>query len=396
MVSWWAAKRCAGRAVSFALLIVLVALLFQPSTTLGQPRCEMVAARIVSAEGDVSIIGPVRGSVQPVSAGELSEVCSGETVLVGPRSRAAVRLEETGQVIRLDQGTTLRVLPPRQSGRPLLDLSRGIIDLFSPADRPLDVQTPYVTAGVEGTEFFVVVNPSHKVTEVGVIEGRVGLENAQGRLSLTAGEAAAAPAGSAPRRIEITPRDQVRWAIYYPPTMWELPAAGATIDPTVYRAWQAWRAGALAATVREINAISSTEGLNAVSLDYLAAILISLGPGRRGAPVARPERQARSDLAARPGAARHRGGREKPAATGGRGGGCRGYARAGKSRIAYRPVLRTSIGTAARRGSVRRCSLPLPRTTRWCKQGWPRSNSTWAISGRRAVRPSARSRRRRR
>ena len=38
-------------------------------------------------------------------------------------------------------------------------------------------------------------------------------------------------------------------------------------------------------------------------------------PGRRGAPVARPERQARSDLAARPGAARHSGGREKPAAT---------------------------------------------------------------------------------
>ncbi len=47
--------------------------------------------------------------------------------------------------------------------------------------------------------------------------------------------------------------------------------------PTVYRAWQAWRAGTLAATVREINAISSTERLNAVSLDYLAAILISLG-----------------------------------------------------------------------------------------------------------------------
>ena len=116
-------------------------------------------------------------------------------MLVGLRSRAAVRLEDTGQVIRLDQGTTLRVLPPRQPGRPLLDLSRGIIDLFSPAGRPLDVQTPYVTAGVEGTEFFVVVNPARKVTEVGVIEGQVGLENAQGRISLSAGEAAAAQAG---------------------------------------------------------------------------------------------------------------------------------------------------------------------------------------------------------
>ena len=43
----------------------------------------------------------------------------------------------------------------------------------------------------------------------------------------------------------------------------------APIDPIVLRAWQAWRAGNLAATVRDINAISSTERLNAVSLDYL-------------------------------------------------------------------------------------------------------------------------------
>lgn len=277
LVRWWAGQRWTGRgAERAALLALLIVLAFQPSTASGQTRCQIIAARIVSAEGEVSIIGPVGGSVQPVSAGEPSEVCSGETVLVGPRSRAAVRLEDTGQVIRLDQGTTLRVLAPRQPGRPLLDLSRGIIDLFSPAGRPLDVQTPYVTAGVEGTEFFVVVNPSRKVAEVGVIEGRVGLENAQGRLSLTAGEAATAQAGLAPRRIEITPRDQVRWAIYYPPAMWEFPT-GAPIDPVVYRAWQAWRAGNLAAAVRDINSISSTERLNAVSLDFLAAILISLG-----------------------------------------------------------------------------------------------------------------------
>ena len=169
MVSWWAAKRCAGRAASFALLLILA---LNPLAAAGQTRCETAAARIVSAEGDVSIIGPVRGAVQPVSAGELSEVCSGETVLVGPRSRAAVRLEDTGQVIRLDQGTTLRVLPPRQPGRPLLDLSRGIIDLFSPAGRPLDVQTPYVTAGVEGTEFFVVVNPLAKLPRSASLKAR--------------------------------------------------------------------------------------------------------------------------------------------------------------------------------------------------------------------------------
>ena len=129
----------------------------------------------------------------------------------------------------------------------------------------------------KGRNFFVLVDPSRKVAEVGVIDGQVGLENAQGRLSLAAGEAAVAQPGVAPRRIEIRPRDQVRWAIYYPPAMWEFPAAGVPIDLRVYRAWQAWRANDLLSAVREVNAIRSTEGLNAVSLDYLAAILISLG-----------------------------------------------------------------------------------------------------------------------
>jgi Flp pilus assembly protein TadD len=270
---WWPAGVRAGKIAVFCLL---VGFCFQPVVGSAQTGCEVATATIVSAEGEISVTSPEGGSLQAVAARAETRLCPGQTVLVGPRSRAAIRLEETGQVIRLDQGTALRVLPPRQRGRPLLDLSRGIINLFSPGNRPLDVQTPYVTAGVEGTEFFVLVNPSQKVAEIGVIDGRVSAENAQGRLSLGPGEAAIAQPGLPPRRIEIQPRNQVRWAIYYPPAMWELPA-GAPIDPRVYAAWQAWRASDLPAAVRQVNAIRSTEGLNTVSLDYLAAILISLG-----------------------------------------------------------------------------------------------------------------------
>ena len=255
---------------------LLLGLCIGPLNASAQIRCEVAAGSIVSAEGEISLLGAA-GSIQTVAAGAETRLCPGETVLVGPRSRAALRLEDTGQVIRLDQGTTLRVLQPRQPGRPLLDLTRGIIELFSPGNRPLDIETPYVTAGVYGTEFFVLVDPARRLAEVGVIDGRVRVENAQGRLSLAAGEAAIAQPGQPPRRIEIRPRDQVRWAIYYPPAMWELPAGGAPIDPRVYAAWQAWRASDIPAAVRQINAISSTEGFNAVSLDYLAAILISLG-----------------------------------------------------------------------------------------------------------------------
>ena len=161
MGRWGPATRCGRRrAERAALFVLLIGVGFQPLGAAGQVRCEIAAGRIVSAEGEILIGGPAAGLVQPVAAGAEIGLCPGDTVFVGPRSRAAVRLEGTGQVIRLGQGTTLRVLPPRRPGRPLLDLSRGIIDLFSPAGRPLDVQTPYVTAGVEGTEFFVVVNPA--------------------------------------------------------------------------------------------------------------------------------------------------------------------------------------------------------------------------------------------
>jgi predicted Zn-dependent protease len=263
---------------------LLVWLCLEPLDATAQIRCEVAAGSLVSTEGEISLLGAA-GAVQLVAAGVDTRLCPGETVLVGPRSRAALRLEDTGQVIRLDQGTTLRVLEPRQSGRPLLDLSRGIIELFSPGNRPLDIETPYVTAGVYGTEFFVLVDPAHRLAEVGVIDGQVRVENAQGRLSLSAGETAIARPGQPPRRIEIRPRDQVRWAIYYPPAMWELPAGGAPIEPRVYAAWQAWRASDLAAAVRQVNAISSAEGFNAVSLDYLAAILISLGRVDEASPL---------------------------------------------------------------------------------------------------------------
>jgi ferric-dicitrate binding protein FerR (iron transport regulator) len=155
---------------------LLVGLCFEPLHATAQTRCEVAAGSIVSAEGEISLLGAA-GSIQFVAAGADTRLCPGETVLVGPRSRAALRLEDTGQVIRLDQGTTFRVLQPRQPGRPLLDLYRGIIELFTPDNRPLDVQTHYVTAGVEGTEFFVLDDQSRKITEIGVIDGRGSVEH---------------------------------------------------------------------------------------------------------------------------------------------------------------------------------------------------------------------------
>src|SRR4051812_1402519 len=107
----------------------MIGVLFHPLSAAAQTPCEVAAGSIVSAEGEISILGRAGGLLQPVAAGAEARLCPGEFVVVGPRSRAALRLEGTGQVIRLDQGTTLRVLPARRPGRPLLDLPRGIIQL---------------------------------------------------------------------------------------------------------------------------------------------------------------------------------------------------------------------------------------------------------------------------
>lgn len=173
-----------GRVSSLALLRIIFAICvtFHPLGAAGQVRCDAAAASLVSVEGEVTIRSQRNSPIETIAAGTDTRLCPGEFVLVGPRSRATIRLEGTGQVIRLDQGTTLRVLAPRRPGRPLIDLPSGIIELFSPGNRPLDVETPYVTAGVFGTEFFVLVDTMRRFAEVGVITGQVQVENPQGRL----------------------------------------------------------------------------------------------------------------------------------------------------------------------------------------------------------------------
>ena len=57
-----------------------------------------------------------------------------------------------------------------------------------------------------------------------VLEGRVLVSNAQGRLTLASGEVATAQAGKAPElRTVVRPRDAVQWALYYPPVLYLRP-----------------------------------------------------------------------------------------------------------------------------------------------------------------------------
>ncbi len=121
--------------------------------------------------------------------------CPGDAVRLGRLSRAAIALREGG-VVRLDQNTTITFTPPPDRGGTWVDVLTGAAHFFTRTPRRLRITTPFVNGSVEGTEFLVEVEADE--ARISVWEGRVLAENAQGSLSLAAGQSAAARAGQAP------------------------------------------------------------------------------------------------------------------------------------------------------------------------------------------------------
>jgi tetratricopeptide (TPR) repeat protein len=266
----------------FAFAAALYAL-FGATPALAQARCAMPVAQVFDAEGTVFIPGP---QLINIAAGSQFDVCAGESVSTGVRSRAGIRLIATNQNIRIDQNTTIRIVEQTpEAPRSVIELLQGIIRLFNPIGRQLDVRTPFVTAGTEGTEFFVAYNPQTEETRAGVMEGLVRVTRAADNLLLSAGQAAIAPRVGPLQRLDIVPADAVRWSIFYPPASWTLPPAEEmALDARVARAWQAWRSGNLQAFAMELDAVppilpppASPPITDARSLLRFASLLLIVG-----------------------------------------------------------------------------------------------------------------------
>jgi ferric-dicitrate binding protein FerR (iron transport regulator) len=85
-----------------------------------------------------------------------------ETIRVLERSRADVSLLDQS-VLRLNANTTLTLKSVKDERTSMIDLLRGAAHFFSRGPRSLEVQTPFVTAGIRGTEFFVRVEADQVV-----------------------------------------------------------------------------------------------------------------------------------------------------------------------------------------------------------------------------------------
>lgn len=180
-------------------------------------ECEAVAGSVRSAEGSVQVQRGRSGGWGEAPVG--TTLCEGDTVRTGMNSRAAIALVNES-VFRLDQNTAVLLadIAPEPAEKSFVDLLVGALQSFSRKPREVAINTPYLNATIEGTEF--VIRVAQNQTELSVFEGTVRAANPQGQEAVSSGQVVVAQAGGAPqRRTVVRPRDAAQWSIYYPPVL---------------------------------------------------------------------------------------------------------------------------------------------------------------------------------
>jgi tetratricopeptide (TPR) repeat protein/opacity protein-like surface antigen len=240
-----------------------------------QAPCEPAAARVVSIQGTVEL---KRAGTDVWTAAMLDEgLCIGDALRVGEASRAALALANDS-TLRLDQRTTLQLRGIAEEERSLLELLFGAVYFFSHRPRALEVETPFVNAAAEGTEFLVRVGDDR--AEVVMLDGQVLLQNPHGELRVASGEAALVAEGKAPApMIVVRPRDAVAWALYYPPILAELTGRGVRprpLPPGLQDALGRVADNDYASALRALETVPEA-ARDARYYTYLAGVLLNVG-----------------------------------------------------------------------------------------------------------------------
>ncbi|MFB3081982.1 MAG: FecR domain-containing protein, partial [Gammaproteobacteria bacterium] len=210
-----------------SLTTIILSVVCPAPAVAASTECEPQVATIVSVQGSVEVRRA--GEWQAASLNE--RVCAGDTIRVQEQSRAAIALvNET--ILRLDQNTIVTFPEPEKTPEgtklSLRDLLRGAIHFFSRAPRTLEVNTPFVNAAVEGTEFLITVGEDRATLTV--LAGKVKAFNDEGSVFLKSGESTTVKCAEPPvdhvcEKQEVPPkptvlvraRDAIRWTLYYPP-----------------------------------------------------------------------------------------------------------------------------------------------------------------------------------
>ena len=199
--------RCVAVRCAFAAIVVL-------SPTLARAQCATPVGRIVRVDRTVTL-SSARGAAAAVAASN-AQICPGGLIRTGDRSKATIALNDNTRLV-VDQNSEWEHVPGPAQSAGLVRLIRGAI-LFITRQRNLRVETPFVNAGVEGTEFLVIVDEEQAF--ITVFEGEVQALSLQPNvqpLRVEPGQTAVTRRGGNPQIAQVTPPDAVRWRLYYQP-----------------------------------------------------------------------------------------------------------------------------------------------------------------------------------
>jgi len=201
------------RAGALVFLLLTSSAIYSADQVSAKTACEPWAAKVASVQGQVEA---KRHDQTDWQTARLNDIyCPGDQIRVGDNARAAIVLNNE-TLVRLNQNSAITLSEIKKDGPSFLDLIEGIAHFISRVPRSLKVNTPFVNAAIEGTEFVVAIG--NQQTEVTVFEGVVLTKNDYGEVRITQNETSVAKAGSAPQKIlKATPRDTVQWALYFPP-----------------------------------------------------------------------------------------------------------------------------------------------------------------------------------
>jgi outer membrane receptor protein involved in Fe transport len=176
---------------------------------------ESPTATLLTMEGKVEV---ARKGGGPWSLAQTNGVLSiGDRLRTGLRSRATLRWSEMS-VVRINQLTSLELQPPPTGGdKPQLELKSGATYFFS-RERPDEIhfQTPVASGAIRGTEFHLMVAEDGR-SELALLDGEVGLQNAQGEVILKSGEQGLVERNQPPRKTAMVDAISImQWVLYYP------------------------------------------------------------------------------------------------------------------------------------------------------------------------------------
>lgn len=172
------------------------------------PACSKWLATAVSIQGQVDTQYSETSNWNPIIMGH--HFCYGDKVRTSKHSRATL-IFKNGPRITLDQNSTLSFSSTtKKKSSWLINLLNGSSFIRSRQSHRLNVQTPFINAVHEGTEFLVTVNSNQ--TEITVFDGQVAASNPLGEIHIKKGHTGIATNTQAPyvRSILIRPEDAVQ------------------------------------------------------------------------------------------------------------------------------------------------------------------------------------------